>query len=300
MKYRPKHMAEYIALRIVMCVLGVLPHRAALFVGWLLALLAYHVVGFRVAAARSRIREVFGDELPESEVRRIAWVSLRNMIFNAVEMARAPRITAEWYASICDCRSAVDDSMAVARDRGAVAALPHMGNWEMAGLGCFLLGAPVFSIVAAQKNPLVNRLLNRLRSGPGITTIERGSGTMREVVRQLKSGGVLAILPDVRVREQGVAIPFLGRTANLGKGMAMFARHVNVPILPAVATRKGWARHSIRVFDPVCPDPDADKTEDIVRITREVMQIIERAIREQPEQWFWYNKRWVLEPRDAE
>jgi lauroyl/myristoyl acyltransferase len=39
-----------------------------------------------------------------------------------------------------------------------------------------------------------------------------------------------------------------------------------------------------------------DKDDDIRRMTVSVLKIIEDAIMEQPEQWFWYNKRWVLDP----
>jgi lauroyl/myristoyl acyltransferase len=31
-------------------------------------------------------------------------------------------------------------------------------------------------------------------------------------------------------------------------------------------------------------------------MSQKVMDIVSDAIMAQPEQWFWYNKRWVLEP----
>jgi len=32
-------------------------------------------------------------------------------------------------------------------------------------------------------------------------------------------------------------------------------------------------------------------------MTREIMQVFDRAIRTHPDQYFWYNKRWVLDDR---
>jgi lauroyl/myristoyl acyltransferase len=46
----------------------------------------------------------------------------------------------------------------------------------------------------------------------------------------------------------------------------------------------------------VYSDPGLDKAEDCRRITQRVMDIFDAAIRAQPEQYFWYNKRWVLDP----
>ena len=36
--------------------------------------------------------------------------------------------------------------------------------------------------------------------------------------------------------------------------------------------------------------------EDFLRMTREVMALFDQAVREHPDQYLWYNKRWVLDP----
>ena len=50
----------------------------------------------------------------------------------------------------------------------------------------------------------------------------------------------------------------------------------------------------------MCPtlraDPAADRDPEEMRLTREVLERFDDAIRATPEQWFWYNKRWVLDP----
>jgi KDO2-lipid IV(A) lauroyltransferase len=212
-------------------------------------------------------------------------------------MLRVSRVTPGWMAAHSDAAAAV----AIFRrhagtGKGAVIACPHMGNWELAAVHSHFHGIPVFSIAAAQKNPLTDRYWNDLRRSPGIETIARGSGLMKHVIRNLRAGKILAILPDVRVRTEGLQIPFLGASANLGAGMALFARQCDVPVFPVIVTRVGWAVHKVVVHPPVLPDPTLPKEQDFARITAAVMAIVERAIRDQPEQWFWYNKRWVLDP----
>jgi hypothetical protein len=34
-------------------------------------------------------------------------------------------------------------------------------------------------------------------------------------------------------------------------------------------------------------------------MTQEVFTLIEREILDRPEQWFWYNKRWILDPLET-
>ena len=57
---------------------------------------------------------------------------------------------------------------------------------------------------------------------------------------------------------------------------------------------------SFALHDPIVPDPEADKKEDIERMFKELLALFESIIREQPEQYFWYNKRWVLDPLEPE
>ena len=89
----PRHVAEYLSLRLIAGLLNALPYRAALALGWVLAALAHYAVGFRRETARARIRSVFGASLSEARVRAIAWQSWRNTVFNAVDILRGRRLT---------------------------------------------------------------------------------------------------------------------------------------------------------------------------------------------------------------
>lgn len=301
MRYRPKHLLEYAALRGVAGLLNALPYRAALLVAWGIAAIGFVCARPLVREATRRIRLVLGPAVSPARARRIAWISWRNTAFSGVEMLRVRRLTPAWLARVADSQDALRILTAHVRTgRGAILALPHMGNWEMAAVISHQHGIPIFSIAATQRNPLVNDYLNALRRAPGIDTLARGAGTMKQVIRRLRSGGVLAILPDVRVRQEGVRVPFLGDEANVGPGMALFARHADCPIFPCHVTRVGWARQIHYVAPPILPDPSLAKADDVARMTRQVLAFIEARIREVPEQWFWFNRRWILDPIDAD
>jgi len=158
----------------------------------------------------------------------------------------------------------------------------------------------VFSIAGKQRNPLFNDYINRLRERGGIKILIRGSSTPKAVLQELKSGKLLAILSDVRMPTDGLPIRFFGKTANIGPGMATFAYHAKVPIFPVITRREGWSRHWFRFGPPLHPDRTADKKSEILRLTQQVFDILESGIREAPEQWFWFNKRWIFEPLTPE
>jgi len=295
-----QYRLEYAGLVAFTAFQNLLPYRAALAVAWAIAWFLFNVVRFRRRETFRRIREVF-NEMPRREVRRVAWLSLRNMAFNCVEMMRAPHIDKAWvdrYMPGFKEQVHVVNGL-MSRYRSLIFAVPHMGNWDLAGWACSRYGIKMFSVAGKQKNPYVNAWISRQREN-GIKMLERGGGTLRQILRLLGRGHAFAILPDVRMPMPDLSLPFLGGTANLGRGMAMFAASTNVPILPAIFSRKGWCRHEFVHFDPLFPDLSLDREEDARRLTAAVVAIVDKAVHENPEQWFWYNKRWVLTPLPVE
>jgi len=294
---RLKHLSEYALLRGVHALMLALPHRCALTTAWVLAWLSFHLVRVGRTEAVRRITEVFGESVTRREAERIAWLSWRNTCFNVAEMMRVTRLSPGWMRAHTH---GLDDAVARLRTLidahgGVVIAVAHMGNWDLAGVACKQAAIDIFSIAGKQKNPYVNRWLDRVR-GHSMDVLERGSSALRVVLRRLQRRGAFAILPDVRMPVPDLDIAFLGGRANLGRGMAQFARTANVPILPVLLTRVGWTRHAVVCRDPVFADRGTDREADLARMTQAVINHIDAAIRRQPEQWFWYNRRWVLRP----
>ena len=299
-----RHFLEYAAFRALGGLLNALPLAAAQGVAWGFARLAHGVfLRGRVREARRRIRLVLGPETPERDVRRAAWLSLRNTAFNAVEMLRVRRFTRERLERMIeDMPEAIARLRAVLAEsggRGAILALPHCGNWDLAGTAVFLSGIPIFSVAGKQRNPWMNRFINKMREGRGMDVLERGDAggrTYLAMLRRIRGGDVFAILPDSRSRTPALSVPFLGGTANLARGTGLLACQAGVPVVPLVMRRTAWRRFSVEFFPVLRPDPKADRDAEELRLTREAVAHFDAAIRATPEQWFWYNKRWVLDP----
>lgn len=302
MKYRLKHIVEYALVRFLFGLVCLMPYRMALGFGWVLARLAYMFAKKRVTEAKRRIREVFGEQYSEHEVTTIAWISLRNVFFNAVELMRLPVMPAEAYIKNLTIHGEAFSELKekALNGRGAVATIPHMGNWDLSGLIFHKLGVPVFFLTGVQKNPLTDRFLQNMRNSTGVETIPRTERSLlRKVVRNIKSGQVLAIMSDLRSREPGVEVDFLGGRANLAGGVVAFSQMAGVPVYPVVLRREGWTKYVWEYYDCVEFRSDADKTEERQRVMQEVINIYDSSVRKHPEQYFWYNKRWILDPLET-
>ncbi len=301
MKYQVRHLLEYGLLRAVSGVLSRVPYRLALGLAWCIAVVLYAVGRRRVREAERRIRDVFGSTLDERGVRQAAWRSLRNLSFNVVEIIRLPRLTRAWVERHID-RGNLPDLMSrhVAPGQGAILVIPHMGNWDLAGVGASLTGVPVFVVAARQRNPLTDAFLTRMRAAQGMEVVMRDENVVKRVLRGLKGGRVLAFLTDLRSRTPGMKVQFLGKEANVVAGLGLFARQAGVPVFAGVVRRVGWTHHVWEFEEPIYGDPAVAKEQDWQRITQQVMDVFERAIRRHPDQYFWYNRRWVLEPLEED
>jgi len=295
MGQRIKHRVEYGIVCFWIAVFRLLPYRVALAVGWAAAWLGHYVVRYRKTIVRARIRQVFPD-LPERRVRSIAWVSWRNLVFNLIDTLRVSKMDRAWlqrhvlaYADVA--RDMLASGM---REHGIVAVSMHMGCAEIAARFLQDQGADVFVIFKTQKNILVDEKLNALRGATGITCLPVADGLYRQVLRKLREGFSLAMLGDLRVDEGGVTVDFLGHQAQVGAGAALFARRAGVPLMVAVFGREGWCRHRIKIAFTLVPDSSLAVEEDVQRMLQKAFDVFDQAIRERPEQWFWYNKKWIL------
>jgi KDO2-lipid IV(A) lauroyltransferase len=261
--------------------------------------LSYCFIGKRSAEARRRLRSVLGPGPSESDIAQWAWVSWRNLFFNVMEIARAPRWNRAAIDRLIDHRQ-VEALLTRQHEKGGfVMAVCHLGNWELAGFTVRMLGLPIFVMMRGQSNPLVTAYLNRIRKRFEVGAIERHAKALGSIIKRIRAGEVFTILPDIRAktRDSAVVVPFLGGSAYLNGGMALFAHHTGTPVVTALVRRHGWMRQEIEVHDAIEPDPTLDRDADILRITGAVMARFDAIIRADPGQYFWYNKRWVLDDR---
>lgn len=293
-----KHRLEYYVLRSIAAVARALPYRAALALGWCAAAIGFHILRWRRAEAERRIRQVFPDRYDAAAASRIAWLSLRNLAFHTIELLSVRRMNRAWLTKYTNAAEGRD---ALARHleggKGAILAVIHMGNWDAAGIAMEELGIPMLAIAHDQKNPLVNRFINQARSSNDTVVVERNDRKLlQKVTRWLAAGKVVAILIDLRTGANAATFSFLGHRTTLGRGIGLIARLSGAPVLPAVTLRQGWTHHRWSIRAPIYPDPSLDAKTDSIRITAECLAIFDTVIADHPDQYFWYNKKWILLP----
>lgn len=291
--------AEYCALRAFCGLVNMIPYRAATAIARGMARLLARVFRFKRERTLARLRGVFPAK-SEAELLDIAEASLANIFQTAVEMIRAPGLDRAWMDKHVRSGQYYKERLQeyVDEGRGVVIMVPHSGNWYMAAWSMAKYGLPLFAIAAKQRNAKIDAWMKRQYGD--IEVLERGSQrTLVDIKMKLESGRAFAILPDLRAREPDVEVDFLGGKANVSHAGAMFALKCGAPIVVAAMRREG-GEHVFRHLGTLRPDVSAqDRKAECERLTREAMALLDAEIRENPGDWFWYNKRWILEPVHA-
>ena len=287
---------EYFTLRFFCALVNAIPYPLAMAAARGLAWTAFTIFGFKRRRTLERVRGVF----PEKSVREakaIAVRSLQNVLQTGVEMMRAPRLDRRWMDRYVKDGQLYKDKLQAYVDegKGVVIMVPHSGNWYMAAWSMAKYGLPLFAIAARQRNPKLNAWMNRQYGD--IEVLDRDCrDTLSQIRERLSAGRAFAILPDLRVRNKDVEAEFFGGKANVSRSGAAFAVKCGCPIVVAVMTRQG-GRHVFNHIATLRPDPNAsDKKEEARRLTRETLKRLSDEIMKNPGDWYWYNKRWILEP----
>jgi KDO2-lipid IV(A) lauroyltransferase len=166
----------------------------------------------------------------------------------------------------------------------------HIANWEIGMLAAVQYGISVTQIYRAANNPLVDGMITRFR-GTGGELIPKGAVAARRAIAVLRRGAHLTMLADQKMND-GIPVPFFGRTAMTSSALASLALRFDCDVLPARVERLGGAHFRLTVFPPLPLPRSGDHHADVAALMARVNQILEEWIRDRPGEWFWLHRRW--------
>jgi KDO2-lipid IV(A) lauroyltransferase len=179
---------------------------------------------------------------------------------------------------------------ALEEGRGLVVVTFHLGNWELMGTYMAGLDYPLSVVGQRIHNPYIDQMVEDFRSKAGMEVIYR-SRAVKDSIRALRANRIVVFLSDQDAHENGVFVPFFGRSASTPRGPAVIAMHCDAPAVMAFSTRQGNGNYDITI-EPIPFERDGDLETEIVRFTRIYTARLEEYIRMYPEQWLWQHRRW--------
>jgi lauroyl/myristoyl acyltransferase len=173
---------------------------------------------------------------------------------------------------------------ALARGRGAIMAVPHMGSWDMAGSYAASLGYKVWAVAEKFPGSLNDAVVNT-RERFGLKVVGLGRSAVRTLNEALHDNGVIALVCDL---EQGPGVPvrFFGRRAIVPGGPAALALKNGAAVITAAPYATSHGHYHVHLDSPI--QIAADETRE--GLMQRVVERFEGFIRERPDQWYAFRR----------
>ncbi|UXA20132.1 phosphatidylinositol mannoside acyltransferase [Mycobacterium sp. SMC-4] len=181
---------------------------------------------------------------------------------------------------------------ALEQGRGAVMALPHSGNWDMAGVWLVQNHGP-FATVAERLKPesLYNRFLAYRQSlGFEVVPLSGGPRPPFDVLRdRLLNNGVVCLMADRDLTRTGVQVDFFGEPTRLPAGPAKLALATGAALFPVHCwfESDGWG---MAVYPEL-----ATSSGDVTTITQALADRFALNIAEHPADWHMMQPQWLAD-----
>ncbi|HZX37433.1 MAG TPA: phosphatidylinositol mannoside acyltransferase [Streptomyces sp.] len=271
-----------------------LPEPAAAALGRSIADIAWKRRGKSVLRLESNLARVVPDAGPE-RLAELSKAGMRSYMRYWMESFRLPTWSAEHVESSVQIKDVHHLKDGLASGRGVVVALPHLANWDLAGVWATrVLGFP-FTTVAERLKPetLYDRFV-AYRESLGMEVLPHSGGSaFGTLARRLRSGGLVCLVADRDLSASGVEVKYFGETARMPAGPALLAQQTGALLMPVTLWYDEAPVMRGRIHPPVEVPETGTRAEKTSSMTQAVADAFATGITEHPEDWHMLQRLWV-------
>ena len=259
-----------------------MPERAAYALFQQLADQQWRTRGKSVQRLEANLARALG-EVDEARLREVSRAGMRSYMRYWCDAFRLPswddaRIDAFELRGMERLTEQVDNG------RGAVVALPHMGNWDHAGAYASRHVSPVHTVAEVLEPEALFRAFVDYRESLGMRIYGLGEENVyHELAGTLDEGGLVALLADRDLSARGIEVEFLGEAARFPAGPAALAVDTGAALFTASLY---WVGHNVaEILPEIVPPAEGTRDERIRAATQAIADALEDGIRQHPEDW---------------
>ncbi len=287
---------EFALIWLLVKALGLLPRAVARRLGAAIGLLAYLTLS-RLRAVGNRNLALAFPGISPAERRSTLRSMYRGLGWQLAEFCQMPHYTLEQASRFIRYQGLEHYLEARQRGRGVLLLTGHIGAWELSSFYHSLAGYPISIVIRRLDNPLVDRLVNRIRCLHGNRVLHKDDFA-RRLIAAMRAGETVGVLMDTNMTPpQGVFVDFFAHAASTASGVARVALRTGAAVLPVFLAWEATENRYVLEFLPALSLVDTgDDNADTLANTQLFTTTLERIIRRHPEQWLWVHRRWKTRP----
>jgi KDO2-lipid IV(A) lauroyltransferase len=271
-----------------------LPEPVAVRLGRTIADLAWKKRGKGVQRLESNYARVVPDATPE-RLAELSKAGMRSYLRYWMESFRLPAWSEERVKTGFDPKDVHHLTDALASDKGVILALPHMGNWDLAGAWVTTKLRTPFTTVAERLKPesLYDRFV-AYREGLGMEVLPHSGGTaFGTLARRLRDGCLICLVAERDLSSSGVEVKFFGEATRMPAGPALLAQQTGALLLPVTLWYDDSPVMKGRVHPPVEMPETGTRAEKTSVMTQAMADAFATGIADHPEDWHMLQRLWL-------
>jgi KDO2-lipid IV(A) lauroyltransferase len=236
-------------------------------------------------------------DMPEADRLHILENVYRNLGWLLAEFCQMANYTPESAGKFIRYEGLEHYLAARERGKGVLVLTGHLGAWELSSFYHSLVGYPMGLVIRRLDNPLVDRFVNRIRCLHGNRVIHKDDFA-RGLIASMRAGETVGILMDTNMTPpQGIFVPFFDIPACTASGLARVALKTDAAVVPGfLLWEENEQRYVLRFGEELTLERTGNSEADTMANTALFTAVIERYIRQYPDQWLWMHRRWKTRP----
>ncbi|MFD3927738.1 phosphatidylinositol mannoside acyltransferase [Streptomyces sp. NPDC058614] len=271
-----------------------LPEPVAVRLGRTIADIAWKKRGKGVRRLESNYARVLPDATPE-RLAELSRAGMRSYLRYWMESFRLPAWSKERVKTGFEVKDEHYLTDGIASDKGVILALPHMGNWDLAGAWVTTKLETPFTTVAERLKPesLYDRFV-AYREGLGMEVLPHSGGTaFGMLARRLRDGGLVCLVAERDLSASGVEVEFFGEATRMPAGPALLAQQTGALLLPVTLWYDDSPVMQGRVHPPVEVPETGSRVEKTSAMTQALADAFATGIADHPEDWHMLQRLWL-------
>ena len=272
---------------------SILPLRFSMFVGSVIGSLLCYIPNRSLQISTLNIRLCY-PELEPAEQEKLVRDSMQSMAQTFLELGWFWYQKPERILALIRKIHGLDLlEQACQAGQGVLLAAPHLGCWEL--IGQYLPSLIETEIMYKKpRDPGIEQVIIRGRERTGVKLIPADSRGVRELIKSIRKGHLVGILPDQQPKGgQGEFAPFFGTEALTMVLFSKLAQKTGCKVLFGWCERlPGGAGHDFHFSAAPAQIADPDLRTSVTALN----QGVERCVRLCPTQYQWSYKRFGIRP----
>lgn len=169
----------------------------------------------------------------------------------------------------------------------------HYGNWELLSQSIAIhFDLTLVGVGRELDSKKMDEILIKNRERFNVEMVYK-KGAMKGCIKAIAQKKTIGILVDQNLSlSQSITVNFFNHKATHTPIASILSRKFGIDLIPAYISTDDYENYVVKIYPPIKSLKTENQEEDLATMTQAQAKILEKVIREKPQQWFWQHKRW--------